>query len=144
MRAIGNLVECTFRGQVRHKATDGRGPEAVQRRDDVTAIHFRIVPSSHEIGKGANRARPNLAERLLDTRWTSAILLCRRFGRPLDGQNHDRAGNTQESATSGHFQPPGGFAELMVKEIEQTASTAQINVVLNWFEELKRRVLASK
>jgi Tol biopolymer transport system component/predicted Ser/Thr protein kinase len=33
---------------------------------------------------------------------------------------------------------------LMVKEIEQASSTAQINVVLNWFEELKRRVPASK
>ena len=32
----------------------------------------------------------------------------------------------------------------MVKEIEQASSTAQINVVLNWFEELNRRVPASK
>jgi len=33
---------------------------------------------------------------------------------------------------------------LMVKEIERAQSTAQINVVLNWFEELKRRVPAGK
>jgi hypothetical protein len=29
---------------------------------------------------------------------------------------------------------------LMVKRTEQAASVTQINVVLNWFEELKRRV----
>jgi len=33
---------------------------------------------------------------------------------------------------------------LMVKETERAQSTAQINVVLNWFEELKRRVPAGK
>jgi len=32
---------------------------------------------------------------------------------------------------------------LMVKEIERAQSTAQINVVLNWTEELKRRVPAN-
>jgi hypothetical protein len=35
---------------------------------------------------------------------------------------------------------PDGQRFLMIKEIEQATSTAQINVVLNWFEELKRRV----
>jgi len=35
---------------------------------------------------------------------------------------------------------PDGQRFLMVKEIEQARSAAQINVVLNWFEELKRRV----
>jgi hypothetical protein len=29
---------------------------------------------------------------------------------------------------------------LMVKELPQATSPTQINVVLNWFEELKRRV----
>jgi Tol biopolymer transport system component len=33
---------------------------------------------------------------------------------------------------------------LMVKETDQNAAAAQINVVLNWFEELKRRVPAEK
>jgi Tol biopolymer transport system component/predicted Ser/Thr protein kinase len=33
---------------------------------------------------------------------------------------------------------------LMVKEIEQASSATQINVVLNWFEELKRRVPTGK
>jgi hypothetical protein len=28
----------------------------------------------------------------------------------------------------------------MVKQTDQTTSVTQINVVLNWFEELKRRV----
>jgi Tol biopolymer transport system component len=36
--------------------------------------------------------------------------------------------------------PADGQRFLMVKEIERAQSTAQINVVLNWVEELKRRV----
>jgi hypothetical protein len=35
---------------------------------------------------------------------------------------------------------PDGQRFLMVKEIEQARSTAKINVVLNWTEELRRRV----
>lgn len=35
---------------------------------------------------------------------------------------------------------PDGQRFLMVKEIEQTTTATQINVVLNWFEELTRRV----
>jgi len=33
---------------------------------------------------------------------------------------------------------------LMVKETDQNTAAAQVNVVLNWFEELKRRVPAEK
>ena len=33
---------------------------------------------------------------------------------------------------------------LMVKETDQNIAAAQINVVLNWFEELQRRVPAEK
>jgi hypothetical protein len=33
---------------------------------------------------------------------------------------------------------PDGQRLLMVKENDQAAGTTQINVVLNWFEELKR------
>ena len=33
---------------------------------------------------------------------------------------------------------------LMVKASEQTEAATQINIVLNWFEELKRRVPAGK
>ena len=33
---------------------------------------------------------------------------------------------------------------LMVKESEQTTSVTQFNVVLNWFEELQRRVPATQ
>jgi Tol biopolymer transport system component len=47
-------------------------------------------------------------------------------GFPLNGTAYDVA--------------PDGQRFLMVKEIERTQSTAQINVVLNWHEELKRRV----
>jgi hypothetical protein len=32
----------------------------------------------------------------------------------------------------------------MIKQGEQTTSASQINVVLNWFEELKRRAPAGK
>ena len=39
---------------------------------------------------------------------------------------------------------PDGQRFLMVKEVEQATSATQINVVLNWFEELKRRVPAEK
>jgi len=39
---------------------------------------------------------------------------------------------------------PDGQRFLMVKEIEQSSSATQINVVLNWFEELKRRVPSGK
>jgi hypothetical protein len=35
---------------------------------------------------------------------------------------------------------PDGQRFLMVKETETGRSTAQINVVLNWLEELKQRV----
>ena len=35
---------------------------------------------------------------------------------------------------------PDGQRFLMLKEDESAASTAQINIVLNWFEELKRLV----
>jgi hypothetical protein len=37
---------------------------------------------------------------------------------------------------------PDGQRFLMVKETDQAPSLTQINVVLNWFEELKRRVPA--
>jgi hypothetical protein len=33
---------------------------------------------------------------------------------------------------------------LMVKIVEQEQSTAQINIVLNWFEELKQKVPTRK
>ena len=32
----------------------------------------------------------------------------------------------------------------MVKDVDQASAAAQINVVLNWFEELKRRVPANR
>ena len=35
---------------------------------------------------------------------------------------------------------PDGQRFLMVKETEQTTAPVQINVVLNWFEELRRLV----
>ena len=37
---------------------------------------------------------------------------------------------------------PDGQRFLMLKAIEQEQAATQINVVLNWFEELKRRVPA--
>jgi hypothetical protein len=40
--------------------------------------------------------------------------------------------------------PPDGQLFLMVKHSEQVTSGAQINVVLNWSEELKRRVPTGK
>jgi hypothetical protein len=39
---------------------------------------------------------------------------------------------------------PDGERFLMVKAAERTHAAAQINVVLNWFEELKQRVPAGK
>ena len=39
---------------------------------------------------------------------------------------------------------PDGQRFLMVKPIEQEQPTAQINVVLNWFEELKQKVPTGK
>jgi len=39
---------------------------------------------------------------------------------------------------------PDGQRFLMIKPSEQAASAAQINVVLNWSEELKRRVPSGK
>ena len=39
---------------------------------------------------------------------------------------------------------PDGQRFLMVKETDQNTAVAQISVVLNWFEELKRRVPAEK
>ena len=38
---------------------------------------------------------------------------------------------------------PDGQRFLMVKESARTSSTEQINVVLNWLQELKRRVPAN-
>ncbi len=35
---------------------------------------------------------------------------------------------------------PDGRRFVMIKESEQESASVQINVVLNWFEELKRRV----
>jgi hypothetical protein len=35
---------------------------------------------------------------------------------------------------------PDGQRFLMVKDVQQATSSTQINVVLNWFEELKQRV----
>ena len=35
---------------------------------------------------------------------------------------------------------PDGLRFLIVKPVEQQQAATQINVVLNWFEELKRRV----
>ncbi len=32
----------------------------------------------------------------------------------------------------------------MVKDVDQASAATQINVVLNWFEELKRRVPANR
>jgi hypothetical protein len=39
---------------------------------------------------------------------------------------------------------PDGQRFLMVKATEQAQAPTQINVVLNWFEELRRRVPAGK
>jgi len=40
---------------------------------------------------------------------------------------------------------PDGQRFLMAKDTEQaTTATQQINIVLNWFEELKRRVPAAE
>jgi hypothetical protein len=39
---------------------------------------------------------------------------------------------------------PDGQRFIMVKSSEQAQSATQINVVLNWFEELKRRAPAGK
>jgi hypothetical protein len=39
---------------------------------------------------------------------------------------------------------PDGQRFLMVKPVEQQQAATQINVVLNWFEELKRRVPVGK
>jgi hypothetical protein len=39
---------------------------------------------------------------------------------------------------------PDGQRFLMLKDVGQEQSPAQINVVLNWFEELKRRVPTGK
>jgi len=39
---------------------------------------------------------------------------------------------------------PDGQRFLMVKANEQVQAAAQINVVLNWFEELKQKVPAGK
>ena len=39
---------------------------------------------------------------------------------------------------------PDGQRFLMVKETDQNTAVTQISVVLNWFEELKRRVPAEK
>ena len=59
-------------------------------------------------------------------------------GRPtvlFEGRNWPIAGIVPTYDVS-----PDGQRFLMVKESEQAASATQINVVLNWFEELKRRV----
>ena len=41
----------------------------------------------------------------------------------------------------GSDKPPDGQRFLMLKPVDsQTPAPTQINVVLNWFEELKRRV----
>ena len=39
---------------------------------------------------------------------------------------------------------PDGQRFLMLKTTEQAQAATQINVVLNWFEELQRRVPAQK
>jgi hypothetical protein len=39
---------------------------------------------------------------------------------------------------------PDGQRFLMVKTLEQEQPIAQINIVLNWFEELKRKVPTEK
>jgi hypothetical protein len=38
---------------------------------------------------------------------------------------------------------PDGRRFLMVKEAERSGAPTQINVVVNWFEELRRRVPAN-
>jgi eukaryotic-like serine/threonine-protein kinase len=49
------------------------------------------------------------------------------------------------AATSPNFGvSPDGQRFLMLKPSEQEAAPTQINVVLNWFEELKRRVPPGK
>jgi len=39
---------------------------------------------------------------------------------------------------------PDGQRFLMIEESEQSSSAAQINVVLNWFEELKQKAPTGK
>jgi len=39
---------------------------------------------------------------------------------------------------------PGGQRFVMVKTAENTVTSSQINIVVNWFEELKRRVPNTK
>jgi len=51
---------------------------------------------------------------------------------------------TTNASLPGYDVSPDGQRFLMVKEGEQATSTTQINVVLNWFEELKKKVPAGK
>jgi len=54
-----------------------------------------------------------------------------------------RYGSSQFPFIGTAYDPsPDGQRFLMVKESDQVTSATQINVVLNWFEELKRRVPA--
>ena len=47
-------------------------------------------------------------------------------------------------SSSNYDVSPDGQRFLMIKESEQATSATQINVVLNWFEELKHRVPSGK
>jgi Tol biopolymer transport system component/predicted Ser/Thr protein kinase len=52
--------------------------------------------------------------------------------------------NPAAGATSNYDVSPDGQRFLMIKPDEQEAATTQINVVLNWFEELKQKVPTGK
>jgi len=55
-----------------------------------------------------------------------------------------RYGEPPNPVTANYDVSPDGQRFLMTKESEQSSSATQINVVLNWFEELKRRVPTEK
>ena len=49
-----------------------------------------------------------------------------------------------KSPPQSYFISPDGQRFLMVEPVEQQQVATQINVLLNWFEELKRRVPVGK
>jgi hypothetical protein len=55
-----------------------------------------------------------------------------------------RYGDSPNPVTANYDVSPDGQRFLITKESEQSSSATQINVVLNWFEELKQKVPAGK
>ena len=118
-------------------------------RMNPAAMRFTCSPIRVRAASGSSRRRRHRAR--LESQWAGAVLPQRQ---PDAGRGHCHTarvcGQTPRTLEGPYLSTPGTFPNydvtpdgqrfLMLKRSEQEQTATHINVVLNWLEELKRRV----